>query len=58
MVDTITDKGEDLEVLGDQVTDFVSSSDGKLEETDNLKDKLKLVQEEYTIILKAVRRFF
>ena len=55
MVDTISNKGDELEMIEDHVTDFVSTTAGvKLEETEELRNKLKLVQEEYTIILKAV----
>ena len=55
MVDDVTEKGNELQELRDGVSDYVTkSSDTKTEETEGVKEKLKLVQEEYTIILRAV----
>ena len=55
MVDEVTEKGKELQELKDGVSDYVTNnSDTKTEETEGVKEKLKLVQEEYTIILRAV----
>ena len=54
-MDDATEKGNELQELRDGVSDYVTkSSDTKTEETEGVKEKLKLVQEEYTIILRAV----
>ena len=54
-MDDVTEKGNELQELRDGVSDYVTkSSDTKTEETEGVKEKLKLVQEEYTIILRAV----
>lgn len=54
-MDEVTEKGKELQQLGDKVSDYVTQSgDVKVEEAEGVKEKLKLVQEEYTIILRAV----
>ena len=55
MVDEVTERGLELQELRDSVSDYVTTNrDTKTEETEGVKEKLKLVQEEYTIILRAV----
>ena len=54
-MDEVTEKGKELQELHDKVSDYVTKNgDVKTEETESVKEKLKLVQEEYTIILRAV----
>ena len=47
-------KGKELSDLRDQITDYVTQSEDKTLETEQIAEKLKLVEEEYTIILSAV----
>ena len=59
MVDCIEAKSGDVETLKCEVTDFITSNgDDETIEIDELHQKLKLVEEEYTIILKCVSFFY
>lgn len=54
MVDDVISKGKELSDLRDQITDYVTQSEDKTLETEQIAEKLQLVEEEYTIILQAV----
>eukprot|EP00116_Pleurobrachia_bachei_P001528 sb/3461790/ len=66
MVDTVSRRGEELEDLENQVTEFIThlrppsgvttaDAEAMVEEAEVVQEKLKLVQEEYTIILEEAK---